>query len=222
MKGGIVKLELVTQTDPEYGKVRDLAHQIYEEVLEVSPTSFPSTFLALFDESDAPVGSVGLWRGEDTEEFLTEHYCSMQGIDLDRVFFSNNITLRQELGEACCLNMKREYRREFTTVLATQMYEYALATGIKGLFLIRAATLTRLFRSLGTELQFLCTPNLAYYEASQEERDRWNRVYFSSLRPECCLINIQQALGSYRERVERKKSLIPPFVLGERIAAAIG
>lgn len=215
----MVTVELVQRYDLEYEAVCVVARRIYEEVLGIQPTSLPPIFLALFDNG-VPVGSVALQRGDEVDRLLTEKHCAGQGIDPKTVFPRHESIPRWQIAEPYCLNLERPYRRDFTPVLFSQVYEYAYATGCKFLFLTQAVTLKRSFRYLNTELIFLCEPDLntSEYETTPEERKQWNEVYFSKLKPTCCLIDVEQAFYSYRKRREENEHLLPGFEVGERIA----
>lgn len=213
----MITVELVTQQDEEYQAVCATANRIYNEILKVSPTSFPSTYLVMFDNG-LPVGGLGLWGGDGKPELLTETYCDE--LALARYFPNGKMPSRWQLGEMCCYYLEKPYRRQYFCTLAAVMFEYAWAIGMSSLFLIKISTIQKQADYLGTELIFLCKPDLRKYRGTPEERERWQKVYFRQ-EPECCLIDLQQALWAYRARRDQNPEFLPPFALGRRLAAIL-
>lgn len=214
----MVTIELVQHHDPEYEAVWTSAQRIYREELGVEPISFPPTFVALFDNK-VPVGSAGLWKGEEKESFLTERFCESEGIDTTKVFPRYEFLPRERIAEACCFSVALPYRRHYTPLLLSQLWAYTHAIGIKFLFATLAANLHRSFRYLNTERIDLCSPDINKYDAAPEERERWEQIYFRVLKPKCCLIDVQQAFSAFQSKQRENLHLLPDFNLGERITA---
>lgn len=213
----MVTVELVTQYDLEYAEVCAVASRIYWEKLGIVLNKFPSAFIEMF-EGGAPVGGCGLRYGVEEPEFLTEKYCI--GIDLSDFFPGRVVPPRLFLGEICCGHLEKTRYRCLSLIPPPQLFQCAHTAGIQFLFVTSSLPVKRLFDSLGTRLISICKADINKAGYSPTEYEMWKKGYFR-LNPVACLIDVEQALQTYRERCARNPELLPPFRLGERLAAVL-
>lgn len=213
----MITIELITQQDEEYEAVCITASRIYWEKLGVTLSNFPPTFIEMFEDG-VPVGGCGLRYGAEEPLFSAEKYCD--GTDLSAFFPESKIPAHSLLGEICCGHLGETHHQSLSLIPPPNLFEYAHTRGLRFLFVTSSLPTKRLFSSLKTRLISVCEADINKAGYSPVEYKMWERKYFK-LKPEVCLIDVEQALQAYHEKQEENPAFLPPFIRGERLATIL-